>query len=102
MPTCSRCNSTSVAWGKTKAGYPMLVEVRPPIPHKAFCEAVVRKPKKAKTKKVERTEAQVDASGALMALGDTATEAVAAVLKAPPGLDADEIVRMVLKERGKT
>ncbi len=39
MPKCNRCGSTTVAWGKTKAGKPMLVEVRPSIPHKAFCPA---------------------------------------------------------------
>ena len=102
MPTCNRCKSTSVVWGETKAGHPFLVEVRPPIPHSQFCSAQKGKlAKKPKPEKVEPTQAQVDASGALMALGDSATEAIAAALKAPPELTGKEIVLWVLKERNK-
>ena len=46
MPTCNRCKSTSVVWGKTKAGKPMLYEAS--TPHFIYCSA---RPKASKDDK---------------------------------------------------
>ena len=53
MTECRDCHSTSVAWGKTKGGKPMLVEVRPQIPHFIFCS------KQSGTKRKRNAEGSV-------------------------------------------
>lgn len=98
MTKCNRCQSTSVAWGKTKDGHPYLVEVGT-IPHKQFCPA--QKGKLAKKPKVEQTPEQTDAVAALRVLGIPPQEAARAVEGAPDGLGAEEVLKWALKERGK-
>ena len=80
MTECRYCHSTSVSWSKTKAGKPMLVEVRPPIPHFRFCPKQ-KKPLKQKSlgKAPGRSQRAKDAIAGLRNLGLKARESTAAV-----------------------
>ena len=104
MTKCSRCGSTSVEWGKTKAGHSFLVEVRPAIPHSRFCpEQDGKLGKKAspldQAKLLPRSARSEDAIAFLVGLGWKVREseaAVDAVAKDCTG-DLKELVRVALK-----
>ncbi len=85
-PKCRDCGSELVVWGKTKAGKPVLMELRP---HFIYC--------KKRQKRVNGP--QDEAVDFLMGLKYKKREAVE-MLRGVPAGKVEDIVREALKRKG--